>query len=95
MRLLVTGGARSGKSSYAQRRAESLPGPHRYLATAIADPADAEMSARIARHRGERAGRGWQTVETGADLAGALPSAGVALVDCVTLWLSGRAIARD
>jgi len=91
--LLVSGGARSGKSSYAQQRAESLPGPRHYLATAHLDAADAEMAARISRHRADRAGRGWDTVEVPADLAAAIPSGGVAVVDCVTLWLAGRAMA--
>jgi adenosylcobinamide kinase/adenosylcobinamide-phosphate guanylyltransferase len=95
--LLVTGGARSGKSSYAQAWAEARPGPRRYLATARHDPADAEMAARIARHRADRAGRGWDTIETGPDLRAALAgcTGGVALVDCVTLWLSGLAIDCD
>jgi adenosylcobinamide kinase/adenosylcobinamide-phosphate guanylyltransferase len=90
--LLVTGGARSGKSTYAQRRAEALVGPRTYIATAWSDPTDAEMQARIVRHRADRAGRGWSTVECTGDLRGAIPRQGVALVDCVTLWLSGRAM---
>jgi len=93
--LLVTGGARSGKSGFAQGRAEALPGPRRYLATAWCDPGDAEMQGRISRHRADRAGRGWETVEVGADLVAAIPRGGVALVDCITLWLSGRCLALD
>jgi adenosylcobinamide kinase/adenosylcobinamide-phosphate guanylyltransferase len=92
--ILVTGGARSGKSRFAQQWAEGHPLPRTYLATARRDPGDAEMSDRIARHQADRAGRGWTTCEVGADLAGAisaLPPHGVALVDCVTLWLSGVA----
>jgi adenosylcobinamide kinase/adenosylcobinamide-phosphate guanylyltransferase len=92
--LLVTGGARSGKSAHAQAWCEARPGPRRYLATAIRDPADAEMATRIERHRADRAGRGWDTREVAADLVDALPNAGVALIDCATLWLAGRAIAR-
>lgn len=91
--LLVTGGSRSGKSSYAQRRAEALPGPRCYLATAHIDAADPELAARIARHRADRAGRGWNTVEVRDDLSAAIPGGGVALVDCVTMWLAGRAMA--
>lgn len=91
--LLVTGGARSGKSGHAQAWCEALPGPRLYLATARRDPADAEMAARIERHRADRAGRGWETREVAADLAGAVPRGGVALIDCITLWLAGRAIA--
>lgn len=91
--LLVTGGARSGKSGHAQAWCEALPGPRAYIATAWRDPGDAEMAARIARHRADRAGRGWRTVEAGADLRAALPAGGVALIDCLTLWLSGRCLA--
>ncbi len=91
--LLVTGGARCGKSTYAQCRAEGLSGPRRYLATARSDSTDTEMVARIARHRSDRAGRGWETVEVVDALCAAIPTDGVALVDCVTLWLAGRAMA--
>jgi adenosylcobinamide kinase / adenosylcobinamide-phosphate guanylyltransferase len=93
--ILFTGGARSGKSSMAQAWCETHQGPHSYLATAWSDPGDAEMAARIARHRQDRAGRGWTTVEVGSDLRAAFPAGGVALVDCLTLWLSGRCIALD
>lgn len=93
--ILVTGGARSGKSSHALAWCEARPGPRRYLATAWRDPADTEMEARIARHRQDRAGRGWETIEVGADLRGAIPAGGVALIDCLTLWLSGRCLALD
>lgn len=86
--VLVTGGARSGKSRFAEARlAELAPaGPWRYVATAEAH--DAEMDARIARHRARR-GDGWRTVEAPRALAAALDGdeAGV-LVDCVTLWLT-------
>lgn len=87
--VLVTGGARSGKSRFAEARlAELAPrGPWRYVATAEAG--DDEMRARIARHR-ERRGRAFDTVEAPRDLAGALRGAGArgVLVDCVTLWLT-------
>ena len=95
--LLVLGGARSGKSAYAQRLAEAH-GPDRlYLATAAAG--DEEMAARIARHRADR-GHGWTTLEepleiTAALLTRARPSR-VVLVDCLTLWLSNLMLAgRD
>lgn len=86
---LVLGGARSGKSAYAERLAEAQPGPCVYLATATAG--DTEMAARIAHHRARRGGR-WRTHEEPIDLAGALaavaePNATV-VVDCLTLWLS-------
>ena len=70
---LVLGGARSGKSSYAERLVVSAPDPWLYLATAQA--IDDEMQARIAEHKGRRDAR-WRTVEVPLDLAEALaPSA--------------------
>lgn len=93
--ILVTGGARSGKSGHAQAWCEASPGPRTYLATAWIDPAEAEMAARIARHRADRVGRGWRTIEAGADLPMVLPAGGTALIDCLTLWLSGRCLALD
>jgi adenosylcobinamide kinase/adenosylcobinamide-phosphate guanylyltransferase len=93
---LVLGGARSGKSRFAEGLVTATGLPRRYIATAEAH--DAEMAARIARHRTER-GAGWTNVEAPLDLAGALRAAppGVAtLVDCLTLWLSNLMLAdRD
>lgn len=88
--ILVTGGARSGKSRFAEQLAESLGAPLGYLATSWAG--DEEMAARIARHK-ERRGEAWRTIEEPLDLAGVLAGnddAGFAaiLVDCVTLWLT-------
>lgn len=87
--LFVLGGARSGKSRFAQARAEMLTGRHHFVATAEAF--DDEMRDRIARHRADRDAR-WQTVEAPRDLPavlGALSAAdAVVLVDCLTLWLS-------
>jgi adenosylcobinamide kinase/adenosylcobinamide-phosphate guanylyltransferase len=88
----VIGGARSGKSRLAERLAALCPGPRTYLATAEAS--DPEMGARIARHKADRAGDGWRTVEVPHDLAGAIAAAaGVVLVDCLTLWLANRMLA--
>lgn len=93
---LVLGGARSGKTGHAQSRAEALAGPLTMIVTAQAF--DDEMMARIARHQADRGGR-WTTVEAPQDLAGAIRSltAGeVAVVDCLTLWLSNlMAAERD
>ena len=86
--LLVTGGARSGKSDLAEGRAARLGGARIYIATAEA--LDAEMEDRIARHRRAR-DRDWRTEEVPLDLVGALRATdgeGVRLVDCLTLWLS-------
>lgn len=86
--ILITGGARSGKSLLAETRALSLPGRPVYIATATAG--DAEMVARIAAHRARRDAR-WTDVEAPLDLVGALARTdgqGARLVDCLTLWLS-------
>ncbi len=84
--VFVIGGARSGKSSFALSLAEGMPGPRRYVATAFA--LDSEMHERIVRHRAER-GPGWETIEEPKDLASVVSGleGGVALVDCLTLWL--------
>lgn len=84
---LFLGGARSGKSRLAQEAAERRAGPLAYLATAEAG--DAEMTARIARHRADRGPR-WRTVECPLGLPEAIVAmgAGAILVDCLTLWLS-------
>ena len=87
--VLVTGGARSGKSRFAEARLGELApdGPWRYIATAEA--LDDEMRARIMHHRARR-GETWRTVEAPRMLADALAAsdeAGV-LVDCITIWLS-------
>jgi adenosylcobinamide kinase / adenosylcobinamide-phosphate guanylyltransferase len=92
--LLVLGGARSGKSAYAQSLAETY-GPKRlYLATAGAG--DEEMATRIARHRADR-GQGWTTLEEPLEVASALGAEArpgrVVVVDCLTLWLSNLMLA--
>jgi adenosylcobinamide kinase/adenosylcobinamide-phosphate guanylyltransferase len=87
---LVTGGARSGKSRYAEGLITALPPPWFYLATAQAG--DAEMAARIKAHQAQRAA-GWKIIEAPHALAGAfsdLPAGAAVLVDCLTLWLSNR-----
>ena len=61
MMVLVTGGASSGKSVFAERVTLSLPGPHAYVATMR--HGDAETEARIARHRAMREGKGFKTIE--------------------------------
>lgn len=94
-RLLVLGGARSGKSRYAQARAESLPGELLYIATAQA--LDAEMEDRIARHRADRGAR-WGTRDVPLDLPAAIVTNAapgrVLLVDCLTLWMSNLLFAE-
>lgn len=87
--LLVIGGARSGKSRYAQTWVEGVDGALAFIATAA--PGDAEMRDRIARHRADRGAR-WTAFEAPIDLPATIRTAeaGAAaiLVDCVTLWLS-------
>ncbi len=84
---LVLGGARSGKSRYAESLIGALPPPWTYVATAEAG--DDEMTARIKTHR-ERRGTDWRTVEAPRDLHAALSKCGTmpVLIDCLTLWLS-------
>lgn len=87
--LLVLGGARSGKSSWALRYVEqNYPRPF-YLATATVE--DEEMAERIRRHREDR-GDKWSVVEEPVEvprtLEGLWVEAGAVLVDCLTLWLS-------
>jgi adenosyl cobinamide kinase/adenosyl cobinamide phosphate guanylyltransferase len=84
---LVLGGARSGKSRYAESLMAALPPPWIYVATAEAG--DAEMAERIAAHRARR-GPNWRTVEALANLDRVLADhrSEPVLVDCLTLWLS-------
>ena len=90
---LVLGGARSGKSRYAESLVTACPPPWTYIATA--EPLDDEMRARIAEHRARR-GADWRTIEAPRDLAEALQrnsAGGAVLVDCLTLWLTNRMLA--
>jgi len=91
---LILGGARSGKSRYAERLVEGVALSGIYCATAEAR--DAEMAERIAAHRARR-GAFWRTIETPLALpcaiaAEAAPARPV-LVDCLTLWLSNLLLA--
>lgn len=91
---LVLGGARSGKSRYAESLITARAPPWIYLATGQAG--DDEMAQRIAAHRARR-DIGWQTIEVPHDLAGALDAAAAQvplLVDCLTLWLTNRMLAE-
>lgn len=87
-RILILGGARSGKSRHAQRLAEASGLPVTLIATGQAR--DAEMAARIAQHRLDRPGH-WRTLEIPVQLADALAGAAhdgrCVVVDCLTLWL--------
>ena len=90
---LILGGARSGKSRYAERLMTALPPPWVYVATAEAG--DHEMAARIRAHRSRR-GPSWQTIEAPRDLQAALAACEntPVLIDCLTLWLSNLMLAE-
>ncbi len=95
---LVLGGARSGKSGYAQRQAERAAeaAGRSPVFIATAEAFDDEMRDRIARHQAER-GQGWRQVEAPLDLAEAvraLSAEDIAVVDCLTLWLSNQMLAE-
>ena len=94
--ILVTGGARRGKSAFAERYAAALPGRHAYVATARIF--DEEMAQRIAIHR-KRRPSSWQTWEIPQDLPETMErlcqSSDVALVDCLTLYFSNYLFAHD
>lgn len=93
---LVLGGARSGKSAFAEALAVQSGLQRHYVATGQAY--DAEMDERIARHRSDR-GDGWITHEIPLNLIGRLPQladeARVVLVDCLTLWVTNLMMAED
>jgi adenosylcobinamide kinase / adenosylcobinamide-phosphate guanylyltransferase len=93
--LLILGGARSGKSRFA---VSGLSARARVTVVVTAEARDADMAARIARHRAERPAR-WTTVEAPVDLvprvADALGAADTVIVDCLTLWVSNRQLRGD
>jgi adenosylcobinamide kinase/adenosylcobinamide-phosphate guanylyltransferase len=88
--ILITGGARSGKSAHALELAQSGRGGRRFF-VATAQALDDEMAARIARHRADRAAD-ITTIEEPVNLASALERlsahADLVIVDCLTLWVS-------
>ena len=94
-RTLSTGGARSGKSAWAERLARGTGLARRYIATAQAF--DTEMAERIRQHREDR-GAEWDTFETPFDAAPTVASAppgSVTLFDCATLWLTNHLLAES
>jgi len=96
---LVLGGARSGKSRYAEGLIEAAAMHGTYCATA--EPGDSEMAARIAAHRARRhqiaGGDFWHTVEAPLDLPATIARESTGdrplLIDCLTLWLSNLLLA--
>jgi adenosylcobinamide kinase/adenosylcobinamide-phosphate guanylyltransferase len=93
--LFVLGGARSGKSRYALHR---QPSDAHVVFVATAEARDADMAARIARHRAERP-LGWATIEEPYDLVGRLgrlpQGTECVVIDCLTLWVSNRQLRGD
>ncbi len=97
--ILVTGGSRSGKSDFAQQRAEEIPGSRLFIATCPStDMSDKEMDARIHRHQKDRQGKGWQTIEEPLQVAQRLsdcePNSTI-LIDCLTLWINNLMYAAE
>ncbi|MBQ8088548.1 MAG: bifunctional adenosylcobinamide kinase/adenosylcobinamide-phosphate guanylyltransferase [Clostridia bacterium] len=96
MSVLISGGCKNGKSYYAQELARAMGAPLYYIATMI--PHDAEDDARIERHRRERAGWGFETVECGRDILRALDGtdpSGAFLLDSTTALLSNEMFSSD
>lgn len=87
--IFITGGARSGKSSFALKEASEISGKKAYIATAEA--LDGEMKERIEKHKRDR-GNEWDTYEEPLDISDAINKIkdeySVILFDCLTLWLS-------
>ena len=95
MIILVTGGAKSGKSAWAEARAEKMGSSAIYIATAQAF--DGEMEHRIAEHLTRR-GPEWTTIEEPRDLPRVLDASdngAPRLIDCLTLWLTNEMLADD
>ncbi|MBT8328210.1 MAG: bifunctional adenosylcobinamide kinase/adenosylcobinamide-phosphate guanylyltransferase [Desulfofustis sp.] len=86
--ILITGGARSGKSHFALQSGEKLSGSHCFIATCPA--VDEEMAERIERHRKERSAQIWETIEEPLNIDEVLVEGTheVYLVDCLTLWIN-------
>lgn len=85
MITLITGGERSGKSTFAQEIALSRSESPIYLATA--NIPDDDFRRRVSRHQEERDDR-WTTIEEHYEISKVLPPSGTVVIDCVTLWLS-------
>jgi adenosylcobinamide kinase/adenosylcobinamide-phosphate guanylyltransferase len=94
--IFITGGARSGKSAYAENLAIRQGGPLAYIATAQA--LDSEMAERVRRHQ-KRRGDIWETIEEPVHLCQALARCDgryrAILIDCITLWLTNLLMKYD
>ncbi len=96
---LITGGTRSGKSSFAQNMAERISTEKdlQRIFIATSPSLDSEMEERIKRHKEERAGKGWKTIEEERNILSAITDeiprkienkTAVVLLDCITLWIN-------
>ena len=95
--IFITGGCRSGKSTYALQLAERMPAEKKiFIATCV--PQDDEMKQRVAKHQRERS-RNWITVEESLRLPEAILQNSrreeVILIDCLTLWVSNLLMETD
>lgn len=88
----ITGGERSGKSSYAQQLAENLSNTPYYLATARIW--DEDFNKRVKRHQSDRDER-WTTIEEEKEISKVIPKNSVIVIDCVTLWLTNLYLDLD
>ncbi|MBO9522299.1 MAG: bifunctional adenosylcobinamide kinase/adenosylcobinamide-phosphate guanylyltransferase [Nocardioidaceae bacterium] len=88
MRVLVTGGVRSGKSRHAEALLDDRPRVDYLAPGPVPGPEDPEWAARVAAHQAARPGH-WRTVET-IDVATALDPGTPALVDCLGTWLAAQ-----
>ncbi len=93
---MILGGAKSGKSKYAQKLAESYPAPRLFIATA--EPFDLEMKEKIELHKKAR-GETWQTIEEPLEISQKILENAerfpVILLDCITLWISNLILKKD
>jgi adenosyl cobinamide kinase/adenosyl cobinamide phosphate guanylyltransferase len=94
-KILITGGCRCGKSTYALNLAE---GHTNRVFMATAEARDREMAERIERHKRQR-NNTWRTIEEPLELAGSLARemgpGGLVVIDCLTLWLSNLLVRGD
>jgi adenosylcobinamide kinase/adenosylcobinamide-phosphate guanylyltransferase len=97
--IMITGGARSGKSSHALLLGERLSNSRAFVATCpnSSELDDSELQMRVARHQKERRQRGWRTIEEMHDIAAAIANDEVdlILVDCLTLWVNNLLFAKN
>jgi adenosylcobinamide kinase / adenosylcobinamide-phosphate guanylyltransferase len=95
--ILITGGTRSGKSTHALELAEAVGSERLFVATC--PNVDGEMTERVRRHKEERQGRGWTTIECEIELATLFRTQirgfDVVLLDCVTLWVNNILYSLD